>query len=256
MKPIPFSLATALLLAALPVIAQPSAGPTPDWSVTGNVGLFSEYRFRGISQTDRDPALQGGFDVAHKSGFYIGNWNSNVDSNFLGGANLEMDFYGGYKTTFGRTGIDVGILQYYYPGSGKRGQQDFDNTELYVGGTWGPVGVKYFHAVTDFFGFSDSKNSYYIDGSFTYDLGSGFVLGAHVGYQKLKGGARVMEIGSASLRNSVVDYKLGVTKDLAGFVVGAALVGTNRDLAGSAPPGATGRNVSKDGLLLSVAKTF
>ena len=252
MKTLSLSLGTLLLAAAFPSLAQPAA-PTPVWTVTGNVGLFSEYRFRGISQTDRDPALQGGFDVAHRSGFYLGNWNSNVDSAFFNGANLEMDFYGGYKTSFGKTGLDFGLIQYYYPGSGKGGTQKIDNTEIYLGASWGPVGVKYFHAVSDFFGFPNSKNSYYVDGSFTHDLGSGFSLGAHVGYQKLRGGARVVEIGAAGPVASVVDYKLGVTKDLAGFAVGLALVGTNRDLAGAAP---RNRNVSSDAILLSVAKTF
>ncbi len=253
MKSLSFSIVTSLLLAAFPAFAQPAAAPAADWSVTGNVGLFSEYRFRGISQTDRDPALQGGFDAAHKSGFYLGNWNSNIDSAFFNGANLEMDFYGGYKTTFGSTGLDLGLIQYYYPGSGKGGTQKIDNTEIYFGGSWGPVGVKYYHAVSDFFGFPNSKNSYYLDGSFTHDLGSGFSLGAHVGYQKLKGGARVTEIGAASQVDSIVDYKLGVTKDVSGYAVGLALVGTNRDLAGAAP---RNRNVSSDRLLLSVAKTF
>jgi uncharacterized protein (TIGR02001 family) len=72
--------------------AEPAAAaapaPTPDWTITGNAGLFSDYRFRGISQTDKKPAFQGGFDVAHSSGFYLGNWNSNIDSSFFGGANI------------------------------------------------------------------------------------------------------------------------------------------------------------------------
>ena len=54
------------------------------------------------------PAFQGGFDVAHSSGFYVGNWNSNVEQGLFNGASLEMDFYGGYKGTFGAFGYDVG----------------------------------------------------------------------------------------------------------------------------------------------------
>src|SRR5690606_32641568 len=68
---------------------------------TGNFALVSDYRFRGISQTDRDPAIQGGFDYAHSSGFYIGNWNSSVTTDlYNGGAGLEMDFYAGFKPTY------------------------------------------------------------------------------------------------------------------------------------------------------------
>src|SRR5512139_1772771 len=102
----------ALGLAALLAVAStPSFAQTElpaDWSLTGNVGLFSDYRFRGISQTNKKPAFQGGFDLAHKSGFYVGNWNSNVDSSFYNGSNLEMDFYGGYKGTFDAFSYDVG----------------------------------------------------------------------------------------------------------------------------------------------------
>ena len=68
-----------------------------DWSMTANAGLFTDYRFRGISQTNKNIAFQGGFDFAHKCGFYVGNWNSNVDSALYSGANLEMDVYGGFK---------------------------------------------------------------------------------------------------------------------------------------------------------------
>ena len=67
--------------APVPRRAAPAAAPAapePDFTFTGNVGLFSQYVFRGISQTNEKPAVQGGFDVSHKSGFYVGTWNSNV----------------------------------------------------------------------------------------------------------------------------------------------------------------------------------
>src|SRR5687767_6282116 len=104
--------------APLGVTAQtaPAAAPapTPEFTFTGNAGLFSDYRFRGFTQTDYKPAFQGGFDFAHQSGFYLGNWNSNVEQALYNGASLEMDFYGGYKTTFGDFGLDVGVIYYYY----------------------------------------------------------------------------------------------------------------------------------------------
>ena len=95
------------------------AKPEPEFTFTGNAGLFSDYRFRGFTQTDYKPAFQGGFDFAHKSGFYLGNWNSNVEQALFNGASLEMDFYGGYKHTFGDFGLDVGVIYYYYPGTNK-----------------------------------------------------------------------------------------------------------------------------------------
>ena len=80
------------------------------------------------SATNRKPAIQGGFDYAHSAGFYLGNWNSNVDSAFANGSNIEMDFYGGYKSAMAAFGFDVGVLNYYYPGTGKPAA---NTTELY-----------------------------------------------------------------------------------------------------------------------------
>src|SRR3954463_5967849 len=103
------SILTISVAAALPMprppaaqAAPPAAAPASPHTLTGNAGLFSEYRFRGIDQTFGQPAFQGGFDYSHASGIYVGNWNSNVNqgAGFPGG-NLEMDFYGGWKTTFG-----------------------------------------------------------------------------------------------------------------------------------------------------------
>lgn len=239
--------AALVALSSVPAFAQQAA----DYTLTGNLTLASDYRFRGISQTFVQPAIQGGIDYSHASGFYLGNWNSNVSGLVYTDGSLEMDFYGGYKGTAGGFGYDVGLLYYYYPGSGNTGAGKIDNTELYAAGSFGPVTLKYSHAVSDFFNAPDSKNSYYLDLSASHEI-SGFTLGAHVGYQKLKGGARVTEIGGGGLRDSIVDYRLGVTRDVSGFVLGAAWVGTNRDLAGSV----AGRNISGDTLVLSVGKTF
>ena len=103
--------------AAAAPAAAPAAEPSPH-TLTGNAGLFSQYRFRGITQTYGNPALQGGVDYSHSSGFYAGNWNSNVNEGAgYPGGNLEMDFYGGWKKTWGDWGIDLGAIYYYYPGT-------------------------------------------------------------------------------------------------------------------------------------------
>ena len=246
----------ALALATLPSMAQ-TAAPAAAWSVAGNAGLFSDYTFRGISQTNRKPALQGGIDIAHSSGFYVGNWNSNIDSLYYNGANLEMDFYGGFKATMGDFGFDVGALYYYYPGSGAGGSTKIDNTELYVGASWGPLTAKYSYAVSDYFSAADSKGSSYWDLGFSHDLGNGFGLIAHVGYQSLKGGAAVFEIGqiSGSAPDSIVDYKLGATYTVNGFVLGGALIGTNRDYTGGTAA-LSNKNLSDNTFVVSVSKSF
>ncbi|HSA68341.1 MAG TPA: TorF family putative porin, partial [Burkholderiales bacterium] len=109
------SILTLSVAAALsaPMLVAAQSAPAPRSPVTGNIALVSEYRFRGIDQTFGEPALQGGFDYAHSSGVYLGNWNSNVGALF-NGANLEMDFYGGWRKSFGDFGLDVGAIYYYY----------------------------------------------------------------------------------------------------------------------------------------------
>jgi uncharacterized protein (TIGR02001 family) len=247
------SLAVLLAVAALPASAQ--TAPASAWTVTGNAGLFSDYRFRGISQTNRKPAFQGGFDVAHSSGLYLGNWNSNVDSAFYNGANVEMDFYGGYKGTAGDFGFDIGAIYYYYPGSGAGGTYKIDNTELYVGGSWGPVSLKYSYAVSDFFGFADSDGAYYVDATITYPVTKEVTVVGHVGYQGgLKRSARVTEF-DGGVRTSLTDWKLGVTYDLSGWVLGASYIDTNRSFTGGTAA-LSNRDIANGTLVLSVTRSF
>jgi len=227
-----------------------------DFSMTANAGLFTDYRFRGISQTDKHPAFQGGFDFTHKSGFYLGNWNSNVDAGLYNGANLEMDFYGGFKGSFDAFSYDVGVLYYYYPGSGAAGTNKIDNTELYVAGGWGPFSLKYSYAVSDFFGIPDTKGAYYVDGTVSYPLTKEFSLIGHIGYQGgLKNGARITQIDGSGPDTSITDWKLGATYDLKGWLLGASYIDTNRSITGGTAA-LSNKDISGSTLVLSVSKTF
>jgi uncharacterized protein (TIGR02001 family) len=249
-----FTLAGLLALSVLPSVAQTAAAaPEPEFSVTGNLGIFSDYRFRGISQTNKNPAIQGGVDFSMKNGLYLGNWNSNVDSAQYNGANIEMDFYGGWKTSYEGFGFDVGGIYYYYPGSGVGSSNKIDNFELYVGGSWGPLTLKYNYATTDFFGVPDSSGAYYIFLGGVHDFGNGFGVNASVGYQGgLKNGACVTET-NGSVSCSITDWKIGGTYTIDGWAFGLAYVATNRDLAGYTDPG---KNISNGTALLSVTKSF
>ncbi|MBL0167053.1 MAG: hypothetical protein IPP85_07840 [Propionivibrio sp.] len=215
----------------------PAAADASPHTLTGNAGLFSSYRFRGIDQTFGKPAFQGGVDYSHSSGFYVGNWNSNVSSGagFPDG-NLEMDFYGGYKHAFGDFGIDVGGIYYYYPGSEARNlglganSGAVYNAELYIGGSWKFLSLKYFYGLDDYFSLrgvnaagistgKDTKGSSYLDLSANYDLGDGWGINAHVGTLNLK-----------NVHNGdYTDWKIGVTKDLSGWIIAASYIGTNAD---------------------------
>jgi uncharacterized protein (TIGR02001 family) len=273
--------ATALLAAfAAPTAFVSSAcaeEATAAPALTANIGLFSSYRFRGIDQTFGKPALQGGFDYAHSSGFYVGNWNSNVSSGagFADG-NLEMDFYGGYKTAFGDFGLDVGAIYYYYPGSEMRGLTGgvntgaADNKEVYIGGSWKFVSLKYSYAIDDYFatrgdGGAKTRGTSYLDLSANYDLGNGWGVNGHVGrldYKNFSNG-------------DYTDWKVGVTKDLNGWVVGASYVDTNAkgtcgvsgnpycfansisdDGAGSYTTGTKSKDAGRGIAVLSVSRSF
>jgi uncharacterized protein (TIGR02001 family) len=254
----PFTFAALLALSTASSVAQTAAAPAapapaPEYTVTGNLGIFSDYRFRGVSQTNKKPAIQGGVDFAMKNGLYLGNWNSNVDSKQYNGANIEMDFYGGWKTTFDEFGFDVGGLYYYYPGSGAGDTNKIDNFELYVAGSWGPLTLKYSYATTDFFGIPDSSGAYYIYFGGVHDFGNGFGVNASVGYQGgLKNGARVFEM-DGGVSDSITDWKIGGTYTLDGWVFGLAYVATNRDIAGYTDPS---KNISGATAVVSVSKSF
>ena len=238
------SAAVAAALLVPGVAAAQAASP-----ITGNMSLVSDYRFRGLTQTFEEPALQGGFDYAHSSGIYLGNWNSSISDSFFAGAPLEMDFYGGYKGAAGPLGYDIGVLYYYYPGSNLAGVGTIDNLEVYAGVSWQFLSLKYFHAVSDFFGAPNTDCSNYIDLTATFDLGQGWGVNGHIGHQKVKNASAL----------DYTDYKIGITKDVGGWVFGASFIDTDADGAvytfTNAASGTT-KNVGDSTVVLSISKTF
>jgi len=134
-SPVVFALACAA--GAAPAWAQDTA-PPPPITVSGTVTAISDYRFRGVSQSDKEFAVQGGFTVTHESGFYVGTWGSNLAGwGQFGGANHEVDVIGGFKKAFGPTTVDVGLTWYMYPGGATK--TDFAEPYIRVSGTRGPV---------------------------------------------------------------------------------------------------------------------
>lgn len=224
-------------------LAQAKA-PEPDYTLSFNVGAVSDYRYRGISQSRKKPALQGGADFSHKSGLYLGTWASTIKwiKDAGGDSNAEVDVYGGYKFGAGPVGLDVGVLRYLYPGSSL--PVNPDTTEVYAAGSWGPATLKYSHAVTNLFGFTDSKNSYYVDLSATFDTGFwGLSVTPHIGYQKVKNNSGF----------SYTDYSVTVAKEfMPGLTGSVMLVDTDNDNY-LAP---NGKNLGKAGVVLGVKYAF
>jgi hypothetical protein len=139
MKYLLLAASTLAAVVALPATAQETAPPKPV-TVTGSVSLASDYRLRGVSQTDEEMAVQGGITVAHESGVYGGVWASNLAGwGTFGGSNMELDLIGGYKHTIGGGAIDVGLTWYMYPGGASK--TDFAEPYAKLSGTIGPVNL-------------------------------------------------------------------------------------------------------------------
>jgi uncharacterized protein (TIGR02001 family) len=248
--------------------APATAAPEPDWAFTGNFGLYSQYVFRGLTQTDQKPAVQGGFDLGHKSGFYAGTWASNIswisDAPTSStppppSASLEWDFYGGYKGSLPADfGYDLGALYYWYPGTYPSGYVKPNTTELYAALTWKFLSLKYSYSVNNkTFGVADSRGSSYLDLTASYDvvekvndvIGKVTVFG-HVGHQWYRGNTN-------GAPNDILDYgdwKVGASTEIYGLTVGLFGTGTN---AQDAPyTNIYGRNISKGQFVAYVQKTF
>ena len=134
-------LATVLCGVSAPALAQDDTAPPEPITVSGSVGLVSDYRFRGVSQSDQDMAVQGGLTITHESGFYVGTWGSNLSGwGTFGGSNMELDLIGGFKTAIGAGAtLDVGLTWYMYPGGASK--TDFAEPYVKLSGTLGPASV-------------------------------------------------------------------------------------------------------------------
>jgi uncharacterized protein (TIGR02001 family) len=260
-----FSTAASAQTAA-PAAAAPAApAAIPEHTITANVGLFSEYIFRGISQTAGKPAVQGGFDYAHSSGFYLGTWGSNIswleDFGAYNRSSLEWDFYGGYKANFPGSEdwtYDVGTLYYYYPGSRNPGVYNADTWEVYGAVGWKWVSLKASYNLLDYFGArptgGKTDGTWYVDLSATYPVGdTGFALLGHYGILDVR------HDGSDSTKVGYEDWKLGASYTvpdgtLKGLEVGAYYTGNTANSGFYTD--LTGYNTAKDRGVVYVKKTF
>jgi uncharacterized protein (TIGR02001 family) len=248
-------LKATLLLSTLALsgaaFAQTKA-PEPDYTLSFNAGVVSDYRYRGISQSRLKPAVQAGVDFAHKNGFYLGAWGSSIkwikDATATDGS-LELDLYGGHKGELAKDlAYDVGVLRYEYVGNKLGAVTNYVNantTEVYGALTFGVVTAKYSHSLTNLFGNPNSKNSTYVDLSATFDLGSGMTLTPHLGRQE------VNNVAAASYS----DFSVTLAKDLGkGLSASLMLVGTDADKAVYYTP--ANKFTGKSGAVVGVKYTF
>jgi uncharacterized protein (TIGR02001 family) len=192
--------------------------------ISGNVALTTDYKFRGISQSDESPAIQGGFDYEHESGFYVGTWGSTVDFDTNGGGldgSLELDVYGGFASSFGDSdfGYTVGAIYYAYPGDDG---QEGDYWEVNAGLSW--KDLSFLVSYSDDY-YAETGKFYYIQGDYSYTLPMDFVLDLHVGYNSFDDAPGFL----SSTEDQYWDYSIGITKTVFGVDLTLAGVGTDLD---------------------------
>jgi uncharacterized protein (TIGR02001 family) len=247
----------ALLATSSAAFAQtaPAAPAAPE--VTYNVGVFSQYRYRGIAQTKGDAALQGGVDYANANGFYLGAWGSTIKwikdaapaNSTKAKGPVELDLYGGYKFEAAGLAYDVGYLRYQYIGNTYKdaGYVNANTDEAYGAVTAGPATLKYSHAFSDLFGNVNSKGSTYWDLSATFDLGEGYSLVPHMGRQTVK--------NSPGLSYS--DFALTVNKDLGdGLSASVAAISTTGNTKNFTDLSSTKYNAAKNAVVVGVKYSF
>ena len=232
-----------------PAVAAEPATPEPALKVSGGVTLVSKYRFRGIGLSDEDPAIQGTINVNHESGLYAGFWSSSIDGfGELGGSNIELDLYAGYKKEIiPSLTLDVGVLYYAYPGS-KGGNFEFFEPYANVSGPVGPgtakVGVAF--APSDK-GIGGNSNLYTF-GDYALPIkGTPISLNGHLGWSK---GKTTLTPGGDYL-----DWSLGASATWRNLTVGAAYVDTNISRSDAIAAGAT-RNIVDGTVVLSLGASF
>ena len=242
----------ALLATSSAAFAQ-TAPAAPESTLGYNVGVASEYRYRGIAQTKGDPALQGGVDYANTNGFYAGAWGSTIKWIKEAGTDVkgpvELDLYGGYKFEAAGLDYDVGYLRYEYVGNTYNkiaGNVNANTDEAYGAVTAGPATLKYSYAFSDLFGTANSKGSTYWDLSATFDLGEGYALVPHAGRQVIKNSA-----------NSYTDIALTLNKDLGdGLSASAAFISTNAKDNAFYSANNSSYNTAKNAVVLGVKYSF
>ena len=248
------------LAAAASAILLPTLALADDSPIAYNIGAVSDYRYRGISQSKLEPALQGGVDWSGGP-LYVGTWLSTIQwvhdaGKAVGGdsgdAPVEWDLYGGTKGEIAKDlSYDVGVLAYVYLGEKFHniGLANPDTGEVYGAITAGVFTAKVSISATNLFGVPDSKGSQYYDLSANFDLGSGFSLTPHAGYQNITGST------SKALGLSRIDYSLTLGKDfgkgLSGSLAVVATDATKADYQTS-----NGKFTGRTGAVVGVKYTF
>jgi uncharacterized protein (TIGR02001 family) len=254
-----FSLPAAVMAEdapAAPAAPAAEAAPAPDWTFPSSVSLVSDYIFRGQTQTWHKPAAQISIEADHKSGLYAGFFASNVSDQWLPGANLETDWYAGFRGAFASTdfGYDVGAIYYYYPGAdwddsgfnppaypaGTTKSNSLNTAEVYAAVSYKTFSLKGGRTLTEYWGWNNNNSgpgvgfagdpsagvkpggntngSYYFETNGSYEIFPTWTISGQIGRQWISDASGL----------DITYHKLGITKAFStGWSVGAFYSGTN-----------------------------
>lgn len=237
-------LAVLLLTAtASPLLAQEASEPI---TISGTAGLASQYRFRGISLSDEDLAVQAGLVGAHESGFYVGTWGSNLAGfGTFGGSNVELDVYGGYKATIGDATFDAGLLWYLYPGTdGTDYGEPYVSLTMPLGPTTAKVGAAYAFD-QDAIG---SEDNWYLYGDLSGAIPeTPVVLKGHLGYST--GDSTLTPVGD------YLDWLVGIDFTWKSLTFGVAYVDTDIS-SGSAAAATSDHDIVDSAVVVTLTAAF
>ena len=223
-----FKLAAACVVvgsmsAAAPAFAQDEAAEEAEgpFTVSGGIAVVSDYRFRGVSLSDKDFAVQPTLTVSHESGFYVGVWGSNIAEN--PGEDIEVDLYAGFAGGDTVT-YDLGVTYYMYPGV-----SDFNYAEFIgkLGTTVGPVTLGGMVAYAPSQEGTGNTDNFYLGTNASIGIpNTPLSLSGSIGYE------------DGAFGDDKIDWSLGVTAEVKGFTLGASYVDTNRFVGGLGKAGA------------------
>ncbi|MBL4721302.1 MAG: hypothetical protein JKY20_09255 [Alphaproteobacteria bacterium] len=220
----------ALLVVGVPgqAFAEKKMMETNIGDFSANVSLYSDYIYRGISQTFEEPSIQGGADWSHDSGFYAGAWASNVDFNDGDQAHIEIDVYAGYGGSIGNFGYDIGILQYLYPGASSSLSYDFWEVTPSISYDFGVASVGASISYTpDNFGGSDE--AFFYQATIEAPLPKGFTISANIGRWNIEDNA-TFALPDYTTWGVGLNYGLGsLNSKLEAFSIGVDYTDTNID---------------------------
>ncbi|MDA3878676.1 MAG: TorF family putative porin [Halothiobacillus sp.] len=222
------TLIASSVVASLSALAVPAvyAADAPAVSLSGSAAVVSDYRWRGLSQTFKKPAVQVGINLGLPAGFYAGFWGSSISTASLGVPDLageETDWFGGYHYALNDdVSFDVGGIYVYYPMNS--GSSGINTTEWHVAATYKWLTAQYNIDSSKYYGVPGSKGSSYIQLDGHYPLTADLTLDAHLGHQKIKGPSSAL---------SYSDWLLGATYTMPaatfapGWAVSLAYIDTN-----------------------------